>query len=186
MGKVKTRIAKDVGDGKALEIYLSLLEHTRLLTLQVDACRYVYYSNYIDSTDKWLAIDFDQKLQSDGDLGNRMYTAFHELTQMHDKTMIIGSDCLQVTPDIIEDGFTALDTHDAVIGPSEDGGYYLLGMKKSNRSVFEKIAWSTSLVFQETMIRFASLEWSTYLLPTLSDIDFIEDWEKYKHYLVGS
>ena len=177
-GKTKTRLAKDVGNDKALAIYNSLLDYTRAVVKMVHAERYLYYSNEIVK-DKWNETLFQKKRQSDGDLGNRMAKAFEEVLSVHDKALIIGSDCPQLDLMTISNAFSALDTHDYVIGPSQDGGYYLAGMRKYSPRIFEDMTWSTSSVCDETLSRIKSENKTYKLLQRLSDIDYKEDWDKY-------
>lgn len=178
-GKVKTRLAKTVGDDQALRIYLALLEHTRRIALSLDAERYVFYSSFIAEDDDWLARDFRQALQASGDLGQRMIAAFQTAFQEHQKVVIIGSDCASLTSEMVEAAFQRLDEHDFVIGPAIDGGYYLLGMRSFEPSVFQDIEWSTESVFTETVARIKRLNKTYALLSELSDIDYEEDWAKY-------
>ncbi|MEM9887395.1 MAG: TIGR04282 family arsenosugar biosynthesis glycosyltransferase [Bacteroidota bacterium] len=179
LGKAKTRIAQAVGDEKALQIYLELLAHTRKVAKAVNANRHLYYSRFIDESDEWTRQDFQKFLQSKGTLGTRMAQAFQTAFQTSEKVLIIGSDCASLSTEIVTKAFDALDRHDFVLGPATDGGYYLLGMKKFQPSVFEAIAWSTAQVFPTTIQRIEALEQSYFLLPELSDIDHWEDWLKY-------
>ena len=178
-GKVKTRLAKTVGDDRALAIYKALLEHTRKLTLPVAASRFLFYSNEINSEDDWSTTDFRKEVQSDGNLGDRMKAAFAKAFEAHDRVLIIGSDCASLTTKIVEAGFTALDKSDFVMGPAMDGGYYLLGMNKYTPALFEAVPWSTETVGKITRDRIEAMGKSCSLLPELSDIDFEEDWEKW-------
>lgn len=175
-GRVKTRIAKSVGDDKALEIYLALLDHTQQLSLSVNARRYLYYSDFIDHADAWSEAHFIKKQQQGADLGERMHAAFAATLQETDKAVIIGSDCLALQTAIVEQAFQALDEYDYVIGPSTDGGYYLLGMKQAQRAVFEDITWSTEVVLAQTLEQINRDNASFFLLPALTDIDHWEDW----------
>ena len=178
-GKVKTRLAKTVGDDKALAIYKALLEHTRKIALAIKADRFLFYSQRINPTDNWSEKNFLKLVQVDGDLGFKMQEAFRHAFQTHQKVVIIGSDCASLTPSIVEEAFKQFDQHDFVIGPALDGGYYLLGMNSFYPAVFDGITWSTSTVLEETQQRIRSLQKTSYLLPALSDIDYEEDWEKY-------
>lgn len=179
LGKVKTRLAKDVGDENALKIYASLLEHTRQVALEVPTDRLLYYSSWIDEQDAWDPATFIKKVQSGEDLGARMKHAFAEAFQTYDRVVIIGSDCAQLNEQIIEHALEQLEHYSFVIGPSEDGGYYLLGMQTYTPAVFEEIPWSTEEVLLFTLDRIRALEVSYYLLPKLSDIDYLEDWKKH-------
>lgn len=187
LGKVKTRLAKTVGDEKALDIYLQLLAITRRNATILSENKtknniqaYVFYSDYINPDDEWSNNIFEKHLQSGEDLGTRMYRAFAEILPHHAKTCIIGSDCPTLSVNILNMAFERLDNHDFVIGPSTDGGYYLLGIK-SNQSpppqyVFNNIEWSTESVLSETLNRIEKHHKAVYQLPILTDIDEEKDW----------
>ncbi len=179
-GKVKTRIAKTAGDERALSIYHELLRHTREVALQVDARRILFYSDRINGQDEWQSQDFQKMVQHGADLGERMSNAFIlGLIRPDDKAVIIGSDCPQLTPEIIHTAFQKLDEYPYVIGPTTDGGYYLLGMIKHTRSLFDNIEWSTGEVFAQTIKRIEALDASYFTLPKLTDVDYEEDWQQY-------
>ena len=179
LGKVKTRIAKTAGNERALQIYIELMKHTRKIALATDASRLLFYSQEINRADDWSNEDFQKHLQVETDLGGRMSAAFAEAFKSHDKVVIIGSDCASLTPKIVQEAFDALDKNDFVVGPTFDGGYYLLGMRNFQPSVFENVEWSTESVFPTTIERINALDASYHLTERLSDIDFEEDWEKY-------
>ncbi len=180
LGKAKTRLAQTVGPERALKIYRALLGHTCQLTQAVDAQRMLFYTSFIDEKDDWPNQDFSKYLQVSGGLGDRMTAAFQQAFEENGgPVLIIGSDCAQLTPAIVEQGIQKLEDNDFVIGPAEDGGYYLLGMKKFHPEVFQNVAWSTETVLPQTLEIISSNEWSHALLPVLSDIDYEEDWEKH-------
>lgn len=180
LGHVKTRLAKDVGDERALEIYLKLTAHTqRILSAVPYVNRNVYYSEFVDDTDDWSTDTFIKRLQSNGDLGDRIKHAFHEVFEQNEKVIIIGSDCAQLSANHIQQAIDALDNNNVVIGPSLDGGYYLLGMDSNFQFLFEDIAWSTESVFETTKNKALAQGLSVAEIEKLSDIDYIEDWEKY-------
>lgn len=183
LGKVKTRIAKDLGDADALLIYMSLLEHTRKVVSNVDALKYLYYSNWIVENDKWPNEKFAKNLQEGNSLGERMAHAFAHTFQNHNKVIIIGSDCIQLTSKIIDDAYRTLDNYDIVIGPAEDGGYYMLGMRTYSPQLFDNMTWSHDKVLQDTIDRAEQSKLTYNIAPTLSDIDHAADWDKYKHLL---
>lgn len=177
LGKCKTRLAKTVGNQSALDVYKYLLQHTANVSKQVNTERFVFYSETISIKDIWEDSYFQKKLQKGNDLGERMENAFLELLGTHKKVIIIGSDLLDLSTEIIEDAFYKLDTHDVVIGPAEDGGYYLLGIKKLHQNIFKNKAWGTETVRKDTL---NDLQNSTvFLLKELNDIDTFED---VKHY----
>jgi len=175
-GEVKTRLGSSIGSTNALQIYKKLLTHTREVALKVETNRQVWYSSMIDHRDSWNKERFDKKLQSGSDLGERMSVAFQKAFEDgYEKVVIIGSDCADITSRHIKDAFHALNTKDAVIGPSKDGGYYLLGIRKYTPDIFSGISWSTQEVFEQTVSRFEHLGLSYSVLDVLNDIDTIED-----------
>lgn len=178
-GKVKTRLASTVGDNRALEIYKALMVHTRDLASQTEAKRYLFYSQFINTQDDWPENVFIKDLQIEGDLGTKMATAFQTVLSKHAKAIIIGSDCASLTQEIIQEGIHALDEHDFVLGPALDGGYYLLGMRNFEPTLFEDMPWSTEQVAPITKARIKALGKTCFTLPALSDIDYEEDWNKY-------
>ncbi len=178
-GKVKTRLAKTLGDDQALKIYHALVKHTREIALEVDAQRHVFYSKHIEYNDEWSAVNFSKHVQHGKDLGQRIEQAFSATLEQRDKAIIIGSDCASLNPAIIEQAFQQLEEVPFVIGPAMDGGYYLLGMNHYSPSLFEDINWSTDTVCSETIRKIKQLGQAYALLEPLSDIDNEEDWKKY-------
>lgn len=176
LGKVKTRLAKDVGDEQALAIYERLLEHTESVVRNTAVDKYVFYSDKVDELDIWPADIYNKTLQVGSELGQRMLNAFDELfDDSYKKVVIIGSDCAEITPEIIEAAYVCLDKTDMVIGPANDGGYYLLGMNKTHQELFEGVEWGASTVLATTMdiARTKGLSCST--LQQLSDVDELVD-----------
>jgi len=175
-GKVKTRLAKDLGNEKALEIYIKLLEHTHSITQQVKAAKLVYYADEVKEHDLWESGEYQKSVQPAGDLGYKMEYAFNKaFLEGYKDVVIIGSDCLQLDQELIEQAFSDLETGDIVLGPATDGGYYLLGMKQLHSSLFRDKAWSTASVFSETLAAIKHENLTYTLLPVLSDIDRAED-----------
>lgn len=179
-GKVKTRLASVSGDDAALRIYQFLLEKTRSAALGVGCSRLLCYSEYVPATDNWPDTAFLKAVQSPGDLGQRMTSAFHQAFHSGaQKAIIIGSDCPELDSRLIREAFEALDNTDFVIGPARDGGYYLLGMKQFTPEIFREVPWSTATVAEDTLQIVHSLDKDYTLLPQLSDIDEYEDWISY-------
>ena len=111
-----------------------------------------------------------------------MLHAFSILFQQgYQKIIIIGTDCFELSSSILLDAFTALDNNEVVIGPSADGGYYLLGMQQLFPFLFEEKAWSTDTVYDSTIQQLKMHQISYYTLPILNDIDTEEDWKQYLH-----
>lgn len=182
-GRVKTRLAKDADEDYALKVYLELQNYTRDVSLKTDATRYLYYSSHIQGVDLWDPLLFNKRLQSNGDLGERMRNAFAEILTFHEKVIIIGSDCIQLDSEILNSAFVLLDEYDIVLGPAIDGGYYLLGVKEYPPDIFTSMPWSTGMVLDKTIERILKAGKSCRLLQELSDIDYLEDWERYGYEL---
>lgn len=178
-GRVKTRIAATEGHAKAMRIYLELMRHTRETALELDVNRFLFYGGSIKYGDDWSEEDFQKHLQAETDLGGRMSAAFQRVSETHDKAVIIGSDCASLTPETVREAFDALDEHPFVVGPTFDGGYYLLGMRRHMPELFKNVAWSTESVFATTTERIKSIGGTYHLTKKLSDIDYAEDWERY-------
>lgn len=178
-GKVKTRLAKTLGDNEALKVYIRLLEKVKELIsdLQVEIC--VYYSEASGPELEW-GKAVKSYIQVEGDLGVRMKTAIQQTLTYSEKVVLMGSDCPGISQEIIQKAFEALDHSEIVLGPTEDGGYYLIGMKKCYQSVFENITWSTTDVLKQTVEAAEMNKISLAMLPTLRDIDEEED---YRYYL---
>jgi rSAM/selenodomain-associated transferase 1 len=174
LGKVKTRLAKTIGDKKALNIYILLLKHTESVLQKVSSDKVVYYSEEIQSNDLWSNRCFQKKLQKGNDLGERMQHAFEmAFKEGYEKVVIVGSDLFDLKAVHIENAFKALENHNLVIGPSLDGGYYLLGMKVLHPAVFKNKQWGTDSVLETTL---KNLEQENVkLLEALNDIDTFDD-----------
>jgi rSAM/selenodomain-associated transferase 1 len=174
LGKVKTRLAQTVGDQTALDIYKFLLKKTREVSSEVSADKAVYYSERIRENDIWDAGIFQKHLQVGEDLGIRMLHAFKNgFDAGYEKVIIIGSDLYDLSSEDIEKAFTALATDDLVIGPAEDGGYYLLGMKSLHTTIFKNKDWSTETVRKDTLEDLKDKK--VKLLEFKNDIDRYED-----------
>lgn len=181
LGKAKTRIAKDSSDEKALEIYKKLLSITHKITSSLDCSKYLFYDQFIDEKDMWESEIFDKKLQAGNDLGEKMFSAFTMLNnEKKEKCLLIGSDCPYISQSLIEKAFKILETSDFVLGPTYDGGYYLIGMTKATNVVFSDIEWSQETVLERTIERIQSIGGTFELLQQLNDIDHLKDWEEYK------
>lgn len=178
-GKVKTRLAGTIGDKNAYKIYLKLLEHTMREASQTGVDKQVWYSSFTDEDDFFDNIQFSKYKQEGANLGKRMKHAFKQAFESgYKQVVIIGSDCPGITKEIIEDAFAKLRTHDLIIGPSKDGGYYLLGMRKLYSGLFSDVSWSTHLVLEQTLNKAKALELAIFELPVLNDIDTEEDLKK--------
>lgn len=181
LGKVKTRLAKKIGDQKALQVYKDLLFHTMTETQNLDCDKFVFYDENIDTDDLWPEILYKKRVQLGSHLGARMQNAFQTLFDLgYQNCIIIGSDLFDLQANHINEAFHKLESNDVVIGPAEDGGYYLSGIKKVIPPIFKNKDWGTSTVLTDTL---KDLEnYKIEFLETLNDIDTFEDLEKSSYY----
>ncbi len=174
LGKCKTRLAAKVGDRAALNIYKFLLQHTVNITEHLTMDKSVYYSEEIWKNDIWKNDVYQKKLQNGSNLGERMMNAFVDgFEHEYQKIVVIGSDMYDLSKVDLEEAFSKLDHHDFILGPAEDGGYYLLGMKKLKAAIFQNKDWGTSTVLKTTLNDLTNRDYG--LLPLKNDVDHYED-----------
>lgn len=180
LGQVKSRLAESIGDVKALEIYEGLLGKCRTECMKLDVDRYLYYHQFVDNNDAWEGLNFYKQLQREGELGEKMSAAFYDVNTYKGPhpCIIIGTDCYDLDASRIKLAFEALKMTDLVIGPANDGGYYLLGTNAYYPSLFEEIQWSTPSVMKETVSKATKLGLNYMLLEELIDLDTFDDLKK--------
>jgi len=177
-GLVKSRLAASIGDYPAFLIYKELLEKARDLAISTPFAKAVFYSNFIDDNDIWENDLFGKFLQRGDGVGNRMKNAFADsFLDGFERVVLTGSDIIGLTPEIIEQAFAGLDNSDVVLGPAKDGGYYLVGMNRLYVGLFRDIDWGTEKVLSQTIKNVQSLKLSHSILPELSDLDRIDDFQ---------
>lgn len=183
LGKVKSRLAVDLGEQKALDVYIHLLTQTmnKMNELKhVDV--YVFFSGLdVSFFDVLINAKFIE--QTKGDLGERMLNAFELLVEKHDSLVMIGSDCYDLKTHDLKEAFDKLRDSDLVLGPSSDGGYYLIGLKEAIPSFFRDINWGTSTVFNETMKIANKQSFDVSVLSERNDLDDLSD---YRSFLTSS
>ena len=173
LGKVKTRLAKTIGNEGAFEVYKKLVQITEQETKKVNTTRHIYFSDVIINS-KWE--NDDKFVQKGNDIGDRMLNAFKDgFEKGYEHIVLIGSDLPDITPDIINKGFSTLDKSSTVFGPAEDGGYYLIGMTNLIPSIFINKPWSQPNLLNETLYDLETKHISFNLLKKLNDIDTIND-----------
>ena len=176
LGKTKTRLAATVGEERALEVYVGLLAHTLGSTEHLPCIKQAWYTGE-GSVDTMVApYGFTTHAQTGRDLGERMLRAFASgFKNGHSPVVIIGTDCPGISAELIAEAFDSLNTNDAVIGPTRDGGYYLLGLKAPFDDVFQNTSWSTSSVARETMEDLERDHRRVNMLMELIDVDTEQD-----------
>lgn len=180
-GKVKTRLAKSLGDRFAVDFYRFCAEHVfnecRKL-IQHDIKVYVFYpdENDKDEMKDWIPREFILYNQIGRTLGDRIKNAFNLVfNNGADDALIIGTDIPDISSELIMNGIKYLQKNDVVLGPSLDGGYYLLGMNQFYKNLFNDIKWSTSSVLNQTLKNASNGCLMIKLLPELADIDTEKD-----------
>ena len=182
-GRVKTRLAAELGEEKALELYSAM---TRDLVDSIggsDETMTVEILWTAEEADgravRRLFPDWELSTQAGNDLGERLLLALHERIVFYraEKVMAIGTDDPTLTRSAVENAFALLDSCDWVIGPAADGGYYLIGCRAGSfdLGLFQNIEWSTSEVLPKTLARLKELNQCVALLPTRHDLDVVDD-----------
>jgi rSAM/selenodomain-associated transferase 2/rSAM/selenodomain-associated transferase 1 len=183
-GRAKTRLIPALGPEGAAQLHAEMVRHTL---------------NHVDglgeirgpAVEVWFAGGDAERLtaafgarsyrpQPEGDLGARMAQAMVAMLADARAAVIIGTDCPAITARIVSDGFDALRDHDLVLGPAADGGYYLIGLRRTVPDLFVRMPWGTSRVLPETLARAERLGLTIHLLPALDDVDEPDDlavWE---------
>ena len=176
-GKVKSRLAKSLGEDKALDIYRWLLEITHNSILNLDVEGQLYFDSNENEKPNW-SDQYSSKLQNGPDLGEKMFNAFSDVLDGSSKVVMIGSDCPEMNENLLKLAFDALDDKEVVLGPARDGGVYLIGMKGNSQSLLSNIPWETERVF-ETLLENVGRE-DAAILPIKRDIDHEEDFREFE------
>ncbi|MHB8880278.1 MAG: TIGR04282 family arsenosugar biosynthesis glycosyltransferase [Thermodesulfovibrionales bacterium] len=184
-GRVKTRLARDIGAEQAALISRLTAEKVLRQTSPDDRAdlryeRYIFYDPPERGQDfiSWLP-DEEFILQRGRDVGERMDAAVRHLIGLGaHKAVITGADIPGLSREIIAEAFELLDHSDVVLGPALDGGYYLIGMKTPMPELFHDIPWSSPDVLSETLKALGRLKRSYRLLTALSDLDTVEDLQR--------
>ena len=173
LGKVKTRLAKTIGNEAAFEVYKELVAITEQVTETCEMDKIIYFSDAVVHS-KWLGSI--KKVQFGVDLGARMRNAFIDgFNEGYESIVLIGSDLPDISKEIILRGFSELEKNNIVFGPAEDGGYYLLGMNHLMSSVFKDKPWSQPNLLSTTLKELEKNNIQYSLIETLNDIDTFED-----------
>lgn len=181
-GRVKTRLAAETGAEAAAGIYRACVELTleRMRPFQKEATLCVEPAEALDSARAWLGTDWRLQPQRGATLGDRLIQAtLNAFAEGSQQVVVIGTDSPWLMPQDIDAAFVVLNRHDVVVGPTADGGYYLLGTSRPFPSLFGGIAWSTAAVYAQTQARVASLGLQMLTLKAGYDLDFVCDVERF-------
>lgn len=176
-GKVKTRLAKGIGEENALRVYKELLQHTARVVAPLEVDKRFFFSERFPEKDPFGAKPDELALQGNGELGQRMAVAFEgAFKEGYERVAIIGTDCYELTSEILKEAFQALRyEQEVVLGPAWDGGYYLLGMTRYIERLFQDKNWGGANVFLDSLNDLKEEGLQYHLLPTLHDVDEEED-----------
>lgn len=181
-GHVKTRLAAKIGPAAAAALYRRLGRKVVATAAGAAAgdATVVWYTplGKRSAVEEWLDGIPGVQLQAQppGDLGRRLGYAFaRHFAQGARRVVLIGTDCPGITPAILSQAFAALRSADLVLGPTADGGYYLIGLRAPRPHLFRQMAWSTDQVFRETVERARALGCSSRVLRRLRDVDTVAD-----------
>jgi rSAM/selenodomain-associated transferase 1 len=186
-GKVKTRLAAEIGDKKAALIYKRLAEinlRTLYPLLNADLSLTIQFDPPESETKvkEWLSGNYAYSPQTNGDLDKRLKSAFKDaFDQGSEMVIAIGSDSLNLKSELIRQTQDKLHKNDLVIGPAQDGGYYLIGLSKYEPILFENISWSTSSVFNQTVQNAKDLALTYETLEPLEDLDDFATLKKHRY-----
>jgi rSAM/selenodomain-associated transferase 1 len=185
-GKTKTRLIPALGPEKAAELQQEMTERIASQALNLKKERNVpvtfFFTGATDDTmAAWLGNSFNYRHQGSGNIGRRMGDAFtRTFRDTSESVILVGSDIPELTTKILSEAFISLKTNDTIIGPSRDGGYYLIGLRAKYsqqliKTVFDRIPWSTADVLESSIQRLVESGYTYSLLQTLCDIDRPED-----------
>lgn len=187
-GRVKTRLIPALGISGALDAHLTLT-----LTVLDNLCGcglpvQFWWDRSLETVPaeaREVVRDIEQRglgqrIQQGANLGERMLDALGTGLESHDLALIVGSDCPSVEPAYVHQAVASLQTYDVVLGPSDDGGYVLIGARRVVPHMLDGIEWGTGAVLEQTCVRLKKLGLSVGLLEPRWDVDEPEDWARFQ------
>ena len=176
LGQVKTRLAAEIGAAAALDTHTRLLERT---LAAVEGVTEADCEIWLDAACD-VPTTLPQRLQTSGDLGVRMLAVIEDVVQRGRAVIVLGSDCPVVDADYLRSAVAALACHDVVLGPVEDGGYVLIGMRRPHPELLLGMRWSHARVTADTLERARTSGLTVGVLETLWDVDSAADWARWQ------
>ncbi len=192
-GKVKTRLAADIGPAAAADLYAAFLADLKDRFEATADRRIIAYSPANDASTRYFRElaggRYELWAQPEATLGDRMSAFFQEMLQANDtaerpngleeqpqsNVVLVGSDSPTLPAALVENALAALDQSDCVIGPAPDGGYYLIGLRRPVAGLFDNVAWGGSRVLEQTVRNMTAHNFSLHLLPPWYDVDTLDD-----------
>lgn len=186
-GRVKTRLIPALGEAGAMEAHIQLTKRVLHNLSRCDLPVQFWWDRQIDEPPlealpilaQLVAADTEQRIQSGEDLGERMQRALASGLEQYRNVIIVGSDCPSVDPAYVDEAIKALEQSDIVLGPSDDGGYVLIGARRVSSGMLAKIAWGTDQALAQTTERLAEQGFSFTLLEPRWDVDEPGDWQRF-------
>jgi uncharacterized protein len=183
-GMVKNRLAKDITQENAVNLYKKFVQDIISTILHIKTTLMICYypPTSLEQFKKWLGPQYNYIAQKGDDLGQRMNNCFEEVfTKGYQKAILIGSDSPDIPKKILTNALKQLQNKDIVIGPATDGGYYLIGFNKKTfyPQIFENISWSKKTVYNKTIDIIKKTNYNLNILPLWSDIDTIDDLQEF-------
>lgn len=182
-GRVKTRLAPVLGEAGALDLHRQLLRRQIDVLNQAELCPAELWVEGDPGHEAFAAFRGERHRQAGGDLGEKMWHAARKALETQAGVVLIGSDCPGLDAAYLEEALGALQGGlEAVLGPAEDGGYVLLGLRRTEEGVFAGIEWGGSRVLEQTRARLEALEYCFAVMTPLADIDRASDLEHLTRY----
>lgn len=186
-GKVKTRLAKSLGESRALNVHILLMNEVldNLIAYDPENLELWFDDmpgaqvNMTSTLEKIETLNIPCKIQCGINLGDKMAHALSTSLKQFRKVIIVGSDCPDVSKRTLAKAMEALEINDLVLGPAEDGGYVLIGAKRFDAAVFDDVAWGTDSVLAETIANIELNNYSCSLLEESWDVDELADYERW-------
>ncbi len=176
LGTVKTRLAAEVGDRHALRLYRVMTGRVlaAVRTAGLEAIIWFTPPESLAEMQFWLGDAWEFRPQIEGDLGARLTATARAVPRGH-PWIAICADCPAITANLLRQACTDLERAAVVIGPTHDGGYYLLGGRTPLPDIFTSMPWGTNRVLSETRVRLARISAVWHELPTLREVDTADD-----------
>lgn len=179
-GLVKLRLCKDLNEENVLDLYQCFVQDTLEMMKKTGIPFFIciYPAEEKQKFQDWLGVIHQFLPQQGQDLGERMKNCFITVFKKgYQKAILLGSDSPDLPPEYITNAREILQTKDMVLGPTVDGGYYLIGCQTTSftPTVFDDIPWSTPTVLQKTVMKIQQENRSIGLLPVWNDIDTTSD-----------
>ena len=178
-GRVKTRLIPALGADGAAQLSRRMLDYALNIAIAADVASLDLCASPAPTHPDWqnipLPAGIETSDQGDGDLGVRMSRAAQRGLAGGQSVLLIGADCPALGTRHLRAAAAALNHHDAVLLPAQDGGYLVLGLKTHAASLFENMPWSSAQVAELTLARMAALGWRVAVMEPLPDIDWPQD-----------